>query len=378
MRRVITVAGAVALCVAGAGPGAGAATGDGKVLTIGDDRITESSGLAASSRHPGVYWTHNDSGGKPQLFAVGPDGRVLATVTLAGVKAVDWEAMAAGPDEHGAPALFVGDIGDNDAKRKTVSIYRIPEPEVLRDATVTPAHFPVAYEDGPRDAEALLVHPITGQVTIASKGVLGGGLYTPDGPLREGAVTAFARIADAPVLVTDGAYAPDGSRFILRSYLGSDMFSAPGDGTGSVDTPRQRQGESVTFTSDGTSVVFGTEGENSVLWRVVLTGDNRPESVRNPAPAAPAPPAPAPSPAPDTAPAAPPATPSTPVTSVAPSTLAAPAPGVLPASPAPAEVSGTASDADSAGTPPWVWAAAAFGTLGLLGAVAWLRRTARR
>lgn len=366
MKRVVTVAAAVALCAAGATPAAHAAD---KVLTIGDPRITESSGLAASARHRGVFWTHNDSGGKAQLYAVGPDGQVKATVTLAGVKAVDWEAMAAGKDENGAPALYVGDIGDNDAKRKDVSIYRIPEPEILRDTTVTPTRYPIAYDGGPRDAEALLVHPVTGRVSIASKGLFDAGLYTAKGPLREGAVTTFTRVAAAPALVTDGAYAPDGSRFILRGYLDADMFAAPGDGTGRVDTPRQKQGESVTFSPDGASVVFGSEGKDSELWRVTLTGENRPDSVRNPAPAPTAPPAPAAPPAP--VPASSPA--GTPGTSPPPT----PAPGHT-GGPFDAPRTGTAADSGDDGTPPWVWFTIAFGAIALLGTIAGLRRRGTR
>src|SRR4029453_5639370 len=53
-------------------------------------RIQESSGLALSRRHPEVLWTHNDSGDRPRLYAVGADGRTLATRALAGVQARDW------------------------------------------------------------------------------------------------------------------------------------------------------------------------------------------------------------------------------------------------------------------------------------------------
>ena len=41
-----------------------------KGFTIRDPRITESSGLAASRLHPGIYWTHNDSDDGPYLYAV--------------------------------------------------------------------------------------------------------------------------------------------------------------------------------------------------------------------------------------------------------------------------------------------------------------------
>src|SRR5688500_14952074 len=38
--------------------------------TIAHFAITESSGLAASRRFPGVIWTHNDSSSNPFLFAM--------------------------------------------------------------------------------------------------------------------------------------------------------------------------------------------------------------------------------------------------------------------------------------------------------------------
>lgn len=277
-----------------------------ELLTIADPRITESSGLAASLRHPGVYWTHNDSGDGNRLYAIGPDGGTRATVTLAGADAVDWEAMALGRDEAGRPALYVGDIGDNDRRRGEVALYRIPEPETLADVTVTAVRYRVRYADGPRDAEAMLIDPRTNTVYIADK-TSDGNLYAHSGPLDPAAVTVFGRVADAPNLVTDGAFAPDGSRFILRGYFSADMYSTPGKRVGTVPMPLQRQGESVTFAADGASVLFGSEGKNSTVVRVGLSGQLRPETTGS-APVAPAQPAPIPaSPSPSPPAVAPPA-----------------------------------------------------------------------
>src|SRR6266511_3953046 len=121
-------------------PGASAGLAAGQearvALEIRDQRVVESSGLAASPRHAGVLWTHNDSGDAARLFAVGPDGGVLATLTLAGVDARDWEAMAAGRDDAGRPALFAGDIGDNLGAWSSVSVYQVSEPATLHDATL--------------------------------------------------------------------------------------------------------------------------------------------------------------------------------------------------------------------------------------------------
>ncbi|MDI2131252.1 hypothetical protein [Yinghuangia seranimata] len=271
----------VSLVVGGAAP-AGAAGEQSQLLAFKDDRITESSGLIASVRHPGVFWTHNDSGDLPRLFAVGADGATKAVITLEGVEPRDWEAVSVGKDEAGNPALFIGDIGDNfKGKWPEVWIYRIPEPAELKDATVKPVKYRVQYADGPRDAEALLVDPRSNKVYIASKENKGG-LYEQPAALSPTGVNVFTRVADAPPTVTDGAFAPDGTRFILRGYGGATMYTAPGkpvengaDHSGDVPGAFQMafpQGESVCFTADGQAVLFGSEGVHSTVRRVALDG----------------------------------------------------------------------------------------------------------
>ena len=74
--------------------------------------IAEASGMAPSAIDAEVVWLHNDSGDTARVFGVTLDGDLVATVTLAGVVAWDWEDMAAGPcgDQR---CLYIGDIGDN-------------------------------------------------------------------------------------------------------------------------------------------------------------------------------------------------------------------------------------------------------------------------
>lgn len=85
MRSLLCAAGAAGILLfAAAGPVAADDGGDG--FTITDPRIKESSGLAASRKHPGVYWTHNDSDDGPYVYAVDSrTGRTVATVTLRGI-----------------------------------------------------------------------------------------------------------------------------------------------------------------------------------------------------------------------------------------------------------------------------------------------------
>jgi hypothetical protein len=263
-------------------------------VRLEDPRIQESSGLALSRRHPAVLWTHNDSGGGPQLYAVGPDGRTLATLTLAGVEARDWEAMAAGRDDRGRPALFVGDIGDNQDLWPEVAVYRVAEPTRLRDATVPAVRYRLRYADGPRNAEALLVDPRSNRLYVATKESDGGGLYRAPARLRTDQVNLLHRVARVPPVITDGAFLPDGHGFVLRDYQGAYVYAAPGRRVGELPLPLQYQGESLTVAADGRSVLVGSEGPDSEVWRVPLppsilarvTPTTRRSSPSAPAPAA--------------------------------------------------------------------------------------------
>lgn len=135
-----------------------------------------------------MLWSLNDSGNGPVLFAFTTAGKPVAHLTLAGAEIVDWEDLAIGPDGHGGPtsALYVADIGDNDAVRAGVRIYRVPEPrlgeaagEVPEELTVTSSErFDLAYPDGPHDAETLLVDPRDGSIAIVTRTAGPATIYT--------------------------------------------------------------------------------------------------------------------------------------------------------------------------------------------------------
>ena len=254
-----------------AGPAPAQESGGAVVATrLADPRIVESSGLALSRRHPGVVWTHNDSGDQARLFAVGSDGRTRAVLTLAGVEARDWEAVAAGRDDRGRPALFAGDIGDNNGVWPEVAVYRVTEPAVLRDATVPTVRYRLRYADGPHDAEALLIDPRSNRLYVATKAQIGGGLYQAPSRLDPTGINVLHHIARVPPVVTDGAFLPSGRGFVLRDYQQAHVYTGPGRRVGSFDLPLQFQGESLTVSADGRSLLVGSEGPGSELWRVPL------------------------------------------------------------------------------------------------------------
>ncbi|WP_328465129.1 hypothetical protein [Streptomyces sp. NBC_00448] len=268
---------AVVLSCAWAAP-ASADSGPAVAFRISDPRIIESSGLAASRLHPGVYWTHNDSGDGPYVYGVdAATGKTVATLTMRGVHARDVEAISLGPDGD----LYVADTGDNLNSWPEVRIYRFPEPRDLTSRTVDVIRFTVRYEDGPRDAEALMVQPTTGRVYLASKSQKGGHLYEGPAALSAGGVNVFHRIGDVP-WVTDGAFSPDGSRLVLRGYLWSAVYRWADGRPHKIDSltvPIQPQGESVTFTRDGRSLLYGSEGKDSKVWKATLGGEELPDDV---------------------------------------------------------------------------------------------------
>ncbi|MFI0409871.1 hypothetical protein [Actinomadura sp. 3N508] len=262
-------------------PASGSARGEQIAFTIDDPRITESSGLAASTRHPGIVYTHNDSGGVPKIYALDAGGRVRAVLTFAGAGARDWEGIALGKDERGRPAIFAADIGDNlGGAWPYVTVYRIREPAQIRSQTLRATTFKIKYADGPRNAETFMINPRTNRVYIASK-LFGGKVYEGPAKLRTSGYNVVRKVADAPAMATDGAFSPDGRTCVIRSYFGARLYSVgpdgrPGKSLKSLGIPMQSQGESLSYTADGRSLLLGSEGENQPVYRLPLPDEALP------------------------------------------------------------------------------------------------------
>ena len=157
--------------------------------------LPEASGVAVSRRTPGRLWAHNDSG-EPVLVALDARGSVTGRVRLSGARIEDWEAIAVGACPSGS-CIYIADIGDNDAKRKRVTIHRIAEPSSENSAVVKDT-FHATYPDGAHDAETLLVAP-DGRLFIVTKGETGAvGLYRFPRELRPGATHRLERVEDLP------------------------------------------------------------------------------------------------------------------------------------------------------------------------------------
>ncbi|HYU85926.1 MAG TPA: SdiA-regulated domain-containing protein [Kribbellaceae bacterium] len=270
IRRLLAGAAALAFAVPvlGLAP-AHADEGEGKKLfTIDDERITESSGLARSHKHKDIWWTINDSGDSARLFALDTEGKVVAELTYS-AEVHDVEAIAVGTDDK----IYVADIGDNVRDRKQVHVYVIREPEDLQDQKVKYRQYDFAYPDGPHNAEALLVEPQTNRMFIVTKEVPKSTIWSlpPKQELSRSDVNKLVKIADAPAIVTDGTFTPDGKRMILRDPVTMFVVGWPGAKPRfTAQLPLQPTGESLAMGPDDTSVLVGSEGKTSAVYQVAI------------------------------------------------------------------------------------------------------------
>ena len=141
--------------------------------------IDEASGLAWSAREDDLLWTHNDSGDKARLYALGMHGEARGRIKLKNSDNRDWEDIASFTLD-GEPYLLVADIGDNESRREYLTLYVIAEPDLASDSKVSlePAwRINFTYPEGPRDAEAIAVDTERGLVLIITKRDLPARLY---------------------------------------------------------------------------------------------------------------------------------------------------------------------------------------------------------
>jgi hypothetical protein len=272
--------------VASAASAASAASGK-RVCRVADKRLTELSGLAATASGYVVVNDGADEASHRKIFYL--DARCAV------VRAVAYPSRPRDTEDLGIAAdgtLWVADIGDNNADRSTVGLWR------LAPGAQRPALYRLSYPDGAHDAEALLL-TAAGTPIVVTKSIGAGDVYVPAGALRAGKTTPLRRVGDVALPITDtnnpfslaghlvitgGAVSPDGRYAVLRTYADAFEFDVAGDDVVRAVTkgrprqialPDEPQGESVAYTADGTALLTVSEG-------------GKPEILRYPLPSRPA------------------------------------------------------------------------------------------
>jgi hypothetical protein len=205
--------------------------------------------------------------------------------------------MASGPGPDANKSyLYLGDIGDNNEARDEIVVYRVPEPTLTaatrkatkaRPGSTEPAEaIRLKYPDGKHDAEALLVHPTTGNIYIVNKVPIANPVvYEAAAPFTTGKLVVMRRIGEIHVpsifggVITGGSISPDGRRVALCDYFQGYEIVLPASSRDFNDIWKQKmigfdlgkreQGESITYRLDGKAFLATSEGKQSPLIQVL-------------------------------------------------------------------------------------------------------------
>jgi hypothetical protein len=253
---------------------------------IESPEIDESSGIAASKCQRDVFWTHNDSGGLAAVYAFNREGDNLGTWTLAHAENRDWEDIATWKDKAGRCFIYIGELGDNKRASAQHIVFRIQEPSVLSGgaspserAEIAAEQIRFMYPDGDHDAEALMVHPQSGDIFVMTKNESGPtGVYrinadfnlSPSHPAEKVADISLPSIPNG--LVTGADISPDGRRVVVCDYRQAYELELPGAQTNfseiwkqkptPIDIGRRKTGEAICYSMDGSEILATSEGKN--------------------------------------------------------------------------------------------------------------------
>jgi len=269
--------------------------GEGRMLSqLQSTRVNESSGLAESTRRDGLFWTHNDSGDGPFLYAFDSAGHVLALVRIEGADSYDYEDMAS-YELDGEHWLIVGDFGDNARRRPSCSLYIVHEPNAIGDANRAARRsvsnkitIRYEYQGGARNCESVGVDTERREIVIVSKTRRGPcHAYVTSLPEQSpGRTLTLEPVAELDLPTTSAMdISPDGRRALVCTYGEAYEFvRAEGQTWGEafqaeprrIELPRRMKGEGLTYGRDGKTIYLTSEGAPMPLLEVeakAMAGD---------------------------------------------------------------------------------------------------------
>ena len=204
--------------------------------------LPEGSTLLKSRQYKNIFWTFNDSGKTPHLFAFRQDGSLVqpvsaenSTGTYHGILVRnagnrDWEAAAA--DDSGN--LIICDSGNNKNRRRDLAVYIVPEPDPYSAYETLPAvKIEFSYRDQKKfppekknfDSEACFWNK--GHLYLLTKH-----RYDTDtklyrfedlDPSRQHILKKVEK-TNIGGMVTDAAISPDGRYLAVLTYYGITLF----------------------------------------------------------------------------------------------------------------------------------------------------------
>ncbi len=147
-----------------------------KIAAFETNNLKEASGLVMSRANHNFFWTHNDSGGKPEIYLFDKNGLHWATFKVPAL-ARDWEEIKiGGGPQANKNYIYVADTGDNEGKYDVKTIYRFVEPNLFNISRgyrgyiskIDSLRFRYP-NNAKRDCEAFIPDPITKDIYIITK-----------------------------------------------------------------------------------------------------------------------------------------------------------------------------------------------------------------
>jgi len=268
------------------------------IATLDTQVVREPSGIVKSRRHPGIYWTHGDSGTSPQIFAFRDTGELVATVQISGAPNSDWEDIAIDDEDN----LYIGDIGNNRQIFPARFIYVLPEPDPTADHSKPvpwSRRWKFKYPRERFNAESLYVRD--GQMHILNVGEKGKPTIYRLAPIAEDECE-LETVAPLPVWLAQGAdVSPDGRWLVVCTGAAAWLAELDDEGRPRKDRKllqiRYPQCSAEACCFDGDDILILTEEGN--LYRIPRKDfEDGVRFVQPPAdkqkPPAPTPPAPKP------------------------------------------------------------------------------------
>jgi hypothetical protein len=215
---------------------------------------------------------------------VATGGKLVARVRIpTAIDDVEDVAIGPGP-ESDEDFVYLGDIGDNDEKRREVRLIRFREPiltepvekEFSAEGVET---IRLLYPDGPHNAEALFIEQQTGDVYIVTKEKARARLYRAAASKLSGSLSvALEFVAQLNVAdISAGDMSRAGDLVVLRrENQGWIWRRRPGESLAAAlrRAPRpivvlsdgqSANGESIGFSPDGTSYYTVSEGKRQPI-----------------------------------------------------------------------------------------------------------------
>ncbi len=195
-----------------------------KKVELSSEDLKEQSGIAESVLNNDLLYVQEDSGNANKIFGFNHNGQLKTSIDLPQSFNRDWEDIAVAPGpEKGISYIYLADIGNNFGLFKTFTIYRFKEknyknnyPE--KDTINTIEKITFQYPEKPKDAEAIMVNPVTKDIYVVTKEKDKANVYVAAYPQKLKTLNTLTLFCTLPFSqITSAAISATGTEIIMRS-----------------------------------------------------------------------------------------------------------------------------------------------------------------